>query len=90
MKITTNVFGIEFALKQPVTLDLDSPTLRDVLHGLKKGQEGPWNRVIKEDLSMEEGCVILVNGRNVESLDRLDTKIEDGDEITLTVLVSGG
>ena len=90
MKITTNVFGIDLALKQPVTLDLDSPTLRDVLHALKKGQEGPWNRLIKEDLSLEEGCVILVNGRNVASLDRFDTKIEEGDEITLTVLVSGG
>ena len=90
MKITTNVFGSDLAIKQPFTLDLDSPTLRDVLQALKKGQKGPWNRVIREDLSLEEGCVILVNGRNVATLDRLDTNIKEGDEITLTVLVAGG
>jgi molybdopterin converting factor small subunit len=37
-----------------------------------------------------EGSVILVNGRNIESLDRFETRIDDGDELTFTVLVAGG
>jgi len=90
MTIITNVFGTEFALKRPVTLDLESPTLRDVLIALQSHQEGPWKRIIKEDLSLQEGCVILVNGRNIASLEKLETEIHDGDEITFTVLVSGG
>jgi MoaD family protein len=90
MTIITNVFGTEFALKRPVTLDLESPTLRDVLASLQRHHEGPWKRILKEDLSLQEGCVVLVNGRNVASLGNLETEIHDGDEITFTVLVAGG
>ena len=46
--------------------------------------------MIKDDLSLEKGCVILVNGRNIGSLQNLETTIHDGDELTFTVLVAGG
>ena len=49
MTIITNVFGTEFALKRPITLDLESPTLRDVLVALQRHHEGPWKRILKED-----------------------------------------
>ena len=90
MKITINVFGTDIILKQEVSLDLSSPTLRDVLKALKGHHQGKWENLIKNDLSIQEGSVILVNGRNVSSLDNLDTRIQDGDEITFTVLVAGG
>ena len=90
MTIITNVFGTEFSLKQPVTLDVESPTLRDVLAALRSHHEGPWERLLQEDLSLREGCVVLVNGRNIASLEKLETKIHEGDEITFTVLVAGG
>lgn len=90
MTITINVFGTELVLKQPIALDLKSSTLRDVLVALRRDHEGPWKRLVKEDLSLQEGCVILVNGRNVASLEKLETEIHDGDEITFTVLVAGG
>jgi molybdopterin converting factor small subunit len=90
MTIITNVFGTEFSLKQPITLDLESPTLRDVLVALQRHSEGPWRHFLKEDLSLKEGCVLLVNGRNIASLAKLETKILEGDEITFTVLVAGG
>ena len=90
MTIITNVFGTEFALKRPVTLDLQSPTLRDVLVALQTHHEGPWKRLLKKDLSLHEGWVVLLNGRNVASLQKLETEIHDGDELTFTVLVAGG
>lgn len=90
MIIRVNVFGTELVLKKQVTLALESPALQDVLLALRKGTEGPWTRMIKEDLSLEPGCVILVNGRNIDSLEKRQTKIYDGDEITFTVLVAGG
>jgi molybdopterin converting factor small subunit len=90
MTIIINVFGTELSLKRPISLDLESPTLRDVLAALRKHQEGPWQRILKENLSLQEGCVVLVNGRNIASLEKLETKIRDGDEITFTVLVAGG
>jgi molybdopterin converting factor small subunit len=90
MTIITNIFGTEFALKQPVTLDLESPTLRDVLAALRRHHEEPWGHLLKEDLSLHEGCVVLVNGRNIASLEKFETEIHEGDEITFTVLVAGG
>jgi molybdopterin converting factor small subunit len=90
MTIIINMFGTEVVLKRPITLDLKSPTLRDVLVALRGDHEGPWKRILKEDLSLQEGCVALVNGRNIASLEKLETEIHDGDEITFTVLVAGG
>ena len=90
MTLIINVFGTEMVLMRPVPRDLESATLRDVLMALQRHQEGPWKRIIKEDLSLQEGCVVLVNGRNAASLENLETEVHDGDEITFTVLVAGG
>lgn len=90
MTIITNVFGTEFNLKRPVTLDPATAPLRDVLAVLRREPEGPWGRLLNQDLSPTEGCVILINGRNIRSLEDLDTEIHDGDELTFTVLVAGG
>jgi molybdopterin converting factor small subunit len=90
MTILTNVFGTEFVLKRPVTLDLESSTLRHVLVALRRDHGDPWNRILNKDLSLQEGSVVLVNGRNIASLEKLETEIHDGDEITFTVLVAGG
>ena len=90
MKITINVFGPEIILKQEISMDISSPTLGEVLKTLKEHHQGKWENLIKDDLSIQEGSVILVNGRNVSSLQKLDTRIQDGDEITFTVLVAGG
>ncbi len=65
-------------------------TLKEVLRILKDQYHGPWEHFIKEDLSPVEGSVILLNGRNIWSLDRFETKIQEGDELTFTVLVAGG
>ena len=90
MKITTNVFGPETRVKKEVSLDLDSPTLREVLSVLAGQHDTALRRILREDLSLEKGCVILLNGRNISSLENLETRVEDGDEITFTVLMAGG
>ena len=77
-------------MKQEVFLDLSSSDPKDVLRALKDQYGAPLERFIKEDLSPIEGCTILVNGRNIGSLGLGETKIQDGDEITFTVLVAGG
>ncbi len=90
MRVMINLLGKEVRLKQEVLLDLWSSDLRDVLKALKDHFEAPLERFMKEDLSPAEGCTILVNGRNIGSLSRGEMKIQDGDEITFTVLMAGG
>lgn len=91
MHLTINVIGPVITLKQQIDLELVSPTIRDVARSLlDQHKGGPWERIIKNDLSLAEGCVALVNGRNIMSLEGFETQIHEGDEITLTVLVAGG
>ncbi|RJP69919.1 MAG: hypothetical protein C4532_10315 [Candidatus Abyssobacteria bacterium SURF_17] len=46
---------------------------------------------LRDGTDLREGLSLLVNGRNVLSLpDKFQTKLEDGDEIVITVRVSGG
>jgi molybdopterin converting factor small subunit len=90
MRILVTLLGTEVRLKQEVSLDLLSSDPKDVLRALKDQYGAPLERFMKEDLSPAEGCTILVNGRNIESLGFGEAKIQDGDEITFTVLVAGG
>ena len=90
MKVFINLLGTEIKLKQEISLDPPSPILKDVLRTLRGQFTEQLERFIKDDLSPTEGSAILVNGRNIGSLDKLETKIHDGDELTFTVLVAGG
>ena len=90
VKIIINVFGPEISVKKEIFVEPESSMLRDVLKALRDRADGPWKRILKDDLSLEKNYVILVNGRNIGSLNSLDSTIRDGDEITLTVLMAGG
>jgi molybdopterin converting factor small subunit len=90
MKITVNFLSTEVRLRQEISLEPGSSALSDVIKALEKQGKGLLGRFIKEDLSPAEGSAILVNGRNIRSLKGLETKIQDGDEMTFTVLVAGG
>jgi molybdopterin converting factor small subunit len=90
MKIFINAFGTDIRLKEQASCEPASPALKDVLRALKDQDEGPLERFIEADLSLKEGCVLLVNGRNITSLDGWETRVQDGDELTFTVLVAGG
>jgi len=90
MNVIINVIGPEIRLKQEMSLELASPTIREVTRSLLDQHKGPWERIVKKDLSLAEGCVALVNGRNIMSLEGFETPIHEGDEITFTVLVAGG
>lgn len=91
MNVIINVIGPEIMLKQEISLEMVSPpTLRDVMRSLQEQKEGPWKRILKRDLSLAEGCVALLNGRSIMSLEGFETKVREGDEITFTVLLAGG
>ncbi len=90
MKVTVNFLGTEVKLKQEVFLPSPSLALQDVLRAIREKFKGQLERFIRDDLSPLEGCAVLVNGRNILSLDSAKTEIRDGDEVTFTVLVAGG
>ena len=90
VKVLINILGTEIRLKQEFSLIPPSPSLKDVLRTLRDQYTAQLQRFVKDDLSPAEGSTILVNGKNIGSLGGMETKIQDGDEITFTVLVAGG
>ncbi len=90
MKITTNVFGPRVRLREEVILKSDSANIRDVLSALVEKEGEALKGIVENDLSPAKGCVVLVNGRNISSLQNVETRVHDGDEITLTVMMAGG
>lgn len=90
MRVIVNTFGTDIKLRQEVTLAPASPRLHDVLRALWEQYRAPLARFLNDDLSPVEGSALLVNGRNMFSLDRYETTVKDGDELTFTVQVAGG
>ncbi len=90
MKVTVNMIGVEVRLKQPVSLEPSSQALKDVVRVLKDRDNGELRRFIGDDLVPVDGSAILVNGRNILSLQQGETQIHEGDEITFMVPVAGG
>jgi molybdopterin converting factor small subunit len=90
MKVMINIIGVEIRLKQEVSLDPASPALKDVLRALKDRDKGELGRFVDDGLSLVDGSVLLLNGRNILSLGGWETRIQAGDELTFMVPVAGG
>ena len=90
MRVFVNTFGADIKLREEVSLQPASSSLRDVLTALRAQYRAPLEQYLNDDLSPREGAAVLVNGRNMWSLDQFATVICDGDELTFTVMVAGG
>ena len=88
--VIINVIGPEILLKREIALAGSSLTFGDLIRILLHQHEGPWERILENDQSLKKDCVALVNGRNIQTLDSYSTRLHDGDEVTFTVLISGG
>jgi molybdopterin converting factor small subunit len=89
MKVIVSTFGTDIRLRQEVEVEPASPALHEVLRALRERYRGPLERFLTEELTPMEGTAVLVNGRNILTLDRRAT-MQDGDELTFTVHVAGG
>ena len=89
-KVIINVIGPEIMLKQKVAISGSSSTVAQLISTLLNQLAGPWEQILDSDGSLKKGCTALVNGRNIQTLDGYSTRLHDGDEVTFTVLISGG
>lgn len=49
-----------------------------------------YNKYPKMEKELEKGVVILVNGKSIEHLEKLDTKLKDEDVVSIFPPVGGG
>ena len=75
-----------------LNLDLeDNATLNDVFSKLfEKGGEDIKTVLVKKTGELNDQVVIMLNEKNIRSLDDLNTKVQNKDEITLLPAIAGG
>ncbi|MHA1147330.1 MAG: MoaD/ThiS family protein [Promethearchaeota archaeon] len=90
--VKLNLLNI-FALKvKKNTIEYEGETVGDVITQFLK----EYHHLLDDDLlsknkkKLSKQILILVNGRNIEYLNKYKTKLEEGDQIYLSIPLSGG
>jgi molybdopterin converting factor small subunit len=72
-------------------IEVEETTVSGLLDDLVRKYGAVAAKEFKCREGLREGLSLLINGRNVLSLpDKFQTKLQDGDEVIITVRVSGG
>jgi len=92
MKVTARFFGdLIPLLGRESTLDLEEGASVNALVRLLSSRIGCKRPGYVGSYRVGGGdLVILVNGRNIDTLERLETRLKDGDVVTLLPPFSGG
>ena len=72
------------------TADLNPGTVGDLIDQLEKTYPGFKGQLITEDGELHRYVNVYVNDEDARYLDRLDTKVADGDVVSLLPSVAGG
>ncbi|MCF7918456.1 MAG: MoaD family protein [Candidatus Cloacimonetes bacterium] len=75
---------------EQVELALDNVTISQVLAEVQKKVNTPFLHKLVQGGSLITGTVILINGRNIHHLHKLDSLVKRGDEISLFPPGGGG
>lgn len=72
------------------TVTADGGTIGEVLQNLVAAYPGMAGQVLGEDGALHRFVNVYVNDDDVRYLDRLDTKVADGDTVSILPAVAGG
>lgn len=93
MKVKVSIVGVPERILQggEDVIEAESLTVQGLLDALAEKHGEPVARKIVDASGLREGLSLLVNGRNVLSFpDTYQTDLKDGDEVVITVQVTGG
>ncbi|MFB0562591.1 MAG: MoaD/ThiS family protein [Candidatus Lokiarchaeia archaeon] len=68
----------------------DGATVRSLLNSILEVDEKLFNAILDHEGELNSGIIILVNERDIDVLQGLDTKLNDGDDVVLLSAVHGG
>ena len=72
------------------TVTADGATVGEVFDDLVRQYPGLAGRVVTEDGTLHKFVNVYVNDDDVRYLEKLDTKVNDNDEISILPAVAGG
>ncbi|MHA2315797.1 MAG: MoaD/ThiS family protein [Candidatus Hermodarchaeia archaeon] len=93
MKITLEFVGVVLsdALEKKRDVEVDeSITVLGILQNLKKSYRSLPNILSGDPPRPTSNFIILVNGREISVLSGLETKLHEGDEVTIIPVSHGG
>ena len=71
-------------------IDLEPGTVGDLINQLESRYPGLKQQLVAEDGGLHRYVNVYVNDEDARYLDRLDTKVSDGDTVALLPSVAGG
>ena len=72
------------------TVEVDRGTLQDIVSQLDSRYPGIKSQILSEDGELHKFVNVYVNDEDVRYLEKLETKILDGDTVSLLPSVAGG
>lgn len=75
---------------EQIELELVDEKISTVLEEAAKKVKTPFLHKLVLNGNLITGTIILINGRNIHHLDKLDSRVKDGDEVALFPPGGGG
>ncbi|UCH01303.1 MAG: MoaD family protein [Candidatus Bathyarchaeota archaeon] len=92
MRVNIKTYGdLRQALGERFTMDLkDGATLEELASKIRAQRSSTKKRILKSFNLSKSNQMVLVNGRNINTLNKLKTELNHGDTVTIIPLVVGG
>jgi molybdopterin synthase sulfur carrier subunit len=71
-------------------VSVDGASIVTVIENLEKNHPGLKDRICEADGSVRRFVNLYVNGDDIRFLDNLQSKVKDGDEISIVPAIAGG
>ncbi|MFX1394193.1 MAG: MoaD/ThiS family protein [Promethearchaeota archaeon] len=90
--VNLNLLNIFYLKTKKKSIEYEGKTIKEVLSKFIKenGQTLDGNLLSKNKKKLDKQILILLNGRNIKYLNNYKTKLNDGDQIHLSVPLAGG
>ncbi|MFO7814376.1 MAG: MoaD family protein [Halanaerobiales bacterium] len=82
-RLNLKTSGVKYEIDEPITL-------KELISKLDNEFDNYFSEKLLESGEIKPGSIILLNGKNILHLNDLNTKINDGDQITLFPPSAGG
>jgi len=90
--VNLNLLNIFYLQTNKKSIEYEGKTVKEVLSKFIKenGQKLDSNLLTKNKKKLDKQILILLNGRNIKYLNNYKTKLNDGDQLHLSVPLAGG
>jgi molybdopterin synthase subunit MoaD len=89
VKFLASLYDVTKVLKTEIELP-DNATVMDLIKTIDKAVSPNFSSVILDDGKLKDQYVVLINGRSIDFLSGLGTRLSNGDEVTFLPPAGGG